>query len=659
MTTTAHDVRHDVPWIPVTYHDGRSAVLPLQPALEQAHLIREVHGEPHIWTALMRFLPGVVALICRQDEHADFDEWARTGIPATAITAGLNKVGDRWHLRHPDTPFLQDARLVPDAKTANSVEWLLLNPSPTSKSWWGKPGDTHHPDSGTPARIAQGLVVSWFLSPGVPGRAVGRYADAPDSGWRPRGTLGYHNHGLRVFWRGENLAHTLLANTMENHARTGRRNGKNLPLWAVDGDTRPGAGALTSSTWTGSVYLLAWDEDGACTGVNSGGRRIDGLPLDAGDAKDAVKAAETSIWRTDPTIPRVPIVKAGEETGEVRPVRPLHPSASAVQWAAEWFVTDDRRNAARPMEPGLVETGEVDATTIRIEGARQAPEIAHIARVGEVSAIAAPRARSRLITLAGTVLTPLRKVFYGAAARAISPDAAGALTEKLYAQFAIEAEPLLDDLVHTGTLDTDPAPAFTGAAITAFEKVMAPYASSAPGISAATAYLTSRLHGTPRRHPYTNQTAALVHWAVAVRSSGRTTAVRAVLARAVTPAGCQAALAVPAVAKRLAHIPEHHRPAAVSALGVIARSSLTHTHTIPLGASLAGLESTGTIDALTAIIPGPADTACRIIGSALTRAGKTGPVNLCEFVDLISSWDDTTIRDRSAFLVDLHAIARA
>jgi len=668
MTTTAHDLRHEVPWIPVVYLDGRTVTLPLQPLLEDAHQVRELRTEPHIWAGLMRFLPGVVALIARQEPTADYDAWAHDGLPKDAIARALDSVGDRWHLRHPETPFLQDVRIVEDEKNANRTEWLLLGPGGSSKAWWGKDGDAGHPDAGTVARIAQGLVVSWFFSAGSPGRAVGFYTDQPDSGWRPRGTLGFHNHGLRVFWKGRSLAETLLANTMENHVAVSGRHGDNLPLWAVDGDSRPGAGALTASTWTGSAYRLLWDDTGACIGVNGAGRRIKGLPVDAAEAKDAVKAVEQDVWRADPTIPRVPLLKAGEETGEVRPVRPLHPSATAMQWAAEWFAIDDRRNAARPMEPGLVETSGVDVFTIRMEGARQAPEIAHLARVGEVSAIASPRARTRLITLANDILTPYRKYFYGAAVKALGKDTAPALTEKLFAQFSVEAEPLLDELVHADTLDDGVEPRFAGAAIAAFQKVIAPFANSTTlaggptfdGIASALAYLTARVHGSTPPHQPGEGTAALVHWAIAVRQSPRGAATRAALSRATTPAACEAALQVPSVAKRVAHLPPHQRAAAVGALGYIVRGSrLNHTPDIPLGRSLADQDGSGQGEVLAAALAAPQPVALRLLGNAVSRCAAAGPVNLHEFVDLLTQWDDLDVKTRSKYLVEFHTANRA
>jgi len=666
MNTTpvrAYDVRHDVPWIPVVYLDGKSATLPLQTALEHAHTIREIRTEPHIWAGLMRFLPGVTALIAREDPTADYTSWASSGFPREAIVTALDKVGDRWHLRHPDTPFLQDARIIPD-DNVNSTEWLLLNPGASSKAWWGKPGDFTHPDAGSPARIAQGLVTSWFYSTGTVGRSAGYYTDTPDSGWRPRGTLTIGSKGLRVFWRGRTLAETLLANTMENHTRNDRRGSGNQPLWAIDGDTRPVA-PLTASTWTGSAYLVRWAEDGTSIGVNVAGRRIHGLPLVAAEAKDGVRTTEQDLWRADPTVARAPVMKAGQETGEFRPIHPLHPTASALQWAAEWFAVDDTRNSARPMEPGLVEVSGADVVSIMVENPK-APDITHFTRVGEASAIAAPRARNRLISLTNTTLTPIRKSFYGAAFKALGKDLASRVTNELFARFSVEAEPLLDELIHADVFDDSLRSAFARAALDAFEKVMGPYTNSATlaggtkaeGIAAARVYLTRNLLGDNPLHQAGEGTGALVHWALAVRDAAHSGHVRGVLARATTPSGAEAALKVPAIVKRVQHLPERQRAAAVTALGYIVREPrLRHTPVAPLGRALAVLAGGGTAGVLNAALTAPVEVVQRLMGNVVSRAGACGPVNLVEYVDLMAGWVDLDVKARSRYLVDFYTPA--
>ncbi len=494
--TTALSIRHEVPWIPAVTLDGDLQTLTLQQTFERAHELAEVVAEPLIWAAIMRFLPGVAALITAEDPKV-LDGAHITGFPQTAIDRALNKVDDRLWLRHPDTPFMQDA-LISETGNSNTTEWLLnAAPAANSKAWWGKAGDRVHRDAGVPARLAQGLVTAWFFDVGVSGKALGYYTDDPDTGWRPRGVLGYHNHGLRVFHRGKNLAHTILANTLHQHV-IGRRTG--APLWAKPEGASPTDSPLTASTWTGSTYLLEFDEDGNAVGVRTAGRRIPGAPTDPDERKKFISHIEKDIWRADPTIPRAPVMKAGEETGEVRPIRALHPTANSVQWVGEWYAADERRAAARPMEPGLVGAAHSDVFSILLEGERSGPEVAAYGRVRGLSEIASPRAHSRLASVSSLLVLPLRKILVGALIKALGPDVASPLHDKLFASFCLEAEPVLDDIIHADSLTRGQVTDFAAAALRAFERFITPYWTShtlagkhSEGVAAAIGYLSDRV----------------------------------------------------------------------------------------------------------------------------------------------------------------------
>lgn len=503
MSTPSHDLRRDIPWIPVAYLDGTTATLALQPLLEQAHLIREVHAEPLTWAALMRFLPSVTALIAREDRRADFDEWADTGIPASHIDTALGSIASHLWLSHPDTPFMQEPLLMD--KKPSSLEWLHLAPGVDSKAWWGKDGDTVHRDAGTLSRIVQGLVVSWYFSPGMGGMAVGAYSDRPEQTWRPRGTLGLYNHGLRVFARGRNLAETLLANTMESHLAGGRT--KNLPMWATTGEILPTA-PLTTSTWTGSVYRLAW-EDGVPVGVMVGGRRIPGAPQEK--PSPYASQIEKAFWRADPTIPRRAIVKAGEETSEVTPIRALHPSASTLQWMVQWYAGDQKHTGARPMEPGLIEVTNRDVLAIRVGGTK-APELDYVSRVTEASEVTGASVTSRLNSLTATTILPIKTTLYVGLKMALGKKAADPLHDRLFAAFCQEAEPVLDEIIHAPAFERTHAEAFAAVAASAFSRFVGPYLNSRTvramdssdpdtkrdGIAAAIAHVERRVASTAR-----------------------------------------------------------------------------------------------------------------------------------------------------------------
>lgn len=504
--TPHHDLRHALAWVPVTYLDGRTATLALQPLLEQAHLIEEVTADAGTWAALMRFLPTVTALIARRDPTADFDAWARTGIPAPLIDTALDAVASHLWLIHPDTPFLQEPRLVISG-TGNDTEWLhLTHPGASSKAWWGKPGDHGHPEAGTPARVAQGLLVSWFFSPGVGGQATGAYTDRPEETWRPRGTTSFTSHGLRVFWRGANLAHTLLANTMEAHARTPRRGGgANLPLWACPGDVTPAAGELTAATWTGSVYLL--EHDGTrFTAVHTGGRRVPGITGDRPTRAAATKELERHLWRADPTIARAPIRKAGQDTGKVRTIKALHPSASGLHWAAEWYATDNTRGITHPQTPGLVDADQVDVFALRLEGLPTAPEVGYLTRIGQASDILAPAARTRLTSLSAQILSPLAATLWTGVRIAFGAESARAHFDRVYAAFCAGAEDVLDDILHAEHLTRADAGRIIDQAVHAFSAHLEPYMTPSAlaagdegnGIAAALAYVERRARASTR-----------------------------------------------------------------------------------------------------------------------------------------------------------------
>jgi CRISPR type I-E-associated protein CasB/Cse2 len=152
---------------------------------------------------------------------------------------------------------------------------------------------------------------------------------------------------------------------------------------------------------------------------------------------------------------------------------------------------------------------------------------------------------------------------------------------------------------------------------------------------------------------------SLVHWTLAARDNPRAARVRATLARAVTPELAQRALAHPAISARLAPVPERWRLPTLSALAVIAEHRhLRHSAEHSLGHSLSALGGSAAAS-LALAAGGSRENAVRLLGYAVQRAGRSGPVNLIEFTGLIAAWDDLTLRARSTFLVDFHGAARA
>lgn len=158
--------------------------------------------------------------------------------------------------------------------------------------------------------------------------------------------------------------------------------------------------------------------------------------------------------------------------------------------------------------------------------------------------------------------------------------------------------------------------------------------------------------------------ASVVMWALGVRDSDRPGPSAATLARAVTPDLVGRAAATPVIRRRLdGAVPEDRHHAAVRALNVIVSARhLRHDFRTSLGASLARLNSSSSSSTAASLGLIPASTqpnATRLLGNALSQAGRHGTVNLVEFVTLLTDWDDLDLRSRSAFLVDFHAACRA
>jgi len=62
---------------------------------------------------------------------------------------------------------------------------------------------------------------------------------------------------------------------------------------------------------------------------------------------------------------------------------------------------------------------------------------------------------------------------------------------------------------------------------------------------------------------------------------------------------------------------------------------------------------------LAAALAAPQPVALRLLGNAVSRCAAAGPVNLHEFVDLLTQWDDLDVKTRSKYLVEFHTANRA
>lgn len=152
---------------------------------------------------------------------------------------------------------------------------------------------------------------------------------------------------------------------------------------------------------------------------------------------------------------------------------------------------------------------------------------------------------------------------------------------------------------------------------------------------------------------------SLTMWALAIRDAARTSPASVALSRAVTPELAALALRVPSLRHRLETIPATQHLAAVHTLGVLTRTRrLRHDHRVSLGEAFRHL-SDSTIDTLALAAASSQPNACRMLGNAIAQVASRTPVNLVEFVTLLTSWETLDLRARSEFLVDLHSARRA
>lgn len=479
------------PWIPVVTVDGRRATLSLRDVLLTAGTIDRVVGDTAVETAaLLRFLFSTAAVILKPGDRA---------ITNAAVDAFFTAHGERHWLMHPTTPFMQEPLLHVPRDSAGRLKaipltWLeLAAPSQSSKAWWGKSGDSNAEAS--LAQLTRRLITAWFYSPGIGGRAAGTYQDDPDTTWRPRGTISFASHGLRSFWRGETLLQTILANVPTAHCA-------GLPLWLLDDGALPSASALTAATWTGSAYLLVGEDKPEQVVVC--GRRIPDAPQDVAERKQLVKKLETQLWMADPTVMRTPVRKGGEDTGDFRPARAMGLAATSLQYAAEWWVTSEKRGPVRSLAPGLIEVTRSEVFSIRLDGQATAPELDHAVWVTQADVLSDSTLNRHLRALTSLVLLPLRTMFRTSAFIALGPDLADHLGSRAFDAFCESAEPLFESLSMAPALTVELAREFVNLAEPALMTVLSPYLTAGTvgphgdrgGIAQARTHLVSSMRHT-------------------------------------------------------------------------------------------------------------------------------------------------------------------
>ncbi|MGE3287224.1 MAG: type I-E CRISPR-associated protein Cse1/CasA [Pseudonocardia sp.] len=112
-TADQYDLRHE-PWLPCREPDGTVTELGVLPALSRAHHLTGLIGDlPTQTFALTRLLLAVLhgALRGPRDRAEWKQLWTAPTLPVDRIAEYLDRHRHRFHLFHPETPFLQAAGL--------------------------------------------------------------------------------------------------------------------------------------------------------------------------------------------------------------------------------------------------------------------------------------------------------------------------------------------------------------------------------------------------------------------------------------------------------------------------------------------------------------------------------------------------------------------
>ena len=209
-------------WLPVL-REGVVVSLGLREVFEEAHRITDIAvPNPLLRAALRRFLGALTADLIRRDREFTPDGWLNlhrstegTGFSTAQIDTLFAVHQSHLWLWHPDTPFLQDHRLVGSLlkpQDDQPVQELLLHlPSGSSAAWWVKAGEPALLGGLAPDQSALWLIARWFYAVNGNCGAV-RLSDdtvgTSQGGGTFAETIATVTHAFRV--DGSNLLRTLL-----------------------------------------------------------------------------------------------------------------------------------------------------------------------------------------------------------------------------------------------------------------------------------------------------------------------------------------------------------------------------------------------------------------------------------------------------------------
>ena len=331
-------VADEVRWVPVRTRDGARSRVGLREALVRAHeYARFDTDSPVELSTLNRFLPAVVALVVRE-----MGGKASGHLDAAAVDAVLNRHAEALFLRHPTTPFAQEWHQDPDdgAKEAWGIDTLRFEaPGNFSKAWKVR-GDLTarwmpELDLGV---IALHLLCHWFHSVG--GNNDGLHANIRAI----NGSIGSRvGKDLALFWRGQTLADTLLANTPKAWVH-----GTGLPAFFDRTGTSRGPlqdpHPLWTLTYAPNAILLEWDGN-ETTKYRSGGSRwgLDRMRVPGtAESRNAFKKQLDLIKIQDPA--RIWLTKTKKDGTEYQYVYSnLTADQAPLVRLREWYVDNGSR----------------------------------------------------------------------------------------------------------------------------------------------------------------------------------------------------------------------------------------------------------------------------------------------------------------------------
>ena len=254
-----------LPWIPVVDHAGNTSHVGIEELLAQAHEIRDLaEPDPIVRAALRRFGEALAAHTVRLS-GVKRDGWLvrvedGAGFAANEVEVLVADQREHLWLYHPQSPFLQDIRLIEalvNPELLSTDELTAHLPGRGEAAWFVKPGD---PASGAgldPPAVVRALVTRWFYC--LPGNSADVRTPNGNNGAQCGGAfsegIAPATHAFRVSRL--NLATTLMRNlTPDMVAKTGAAILAG-PAWSHEDRSAISPDGLYRSSVTTSSTLLA------------------------------------------------------------------------------------------------------------------------------------------------------------------------------------------------------------------------------------------------------------------------------------------------------------------------------------------------------------------------------------------------------------------